>query len=329
MKTKSILQLSIAVFCMFFLFSNNTTAQTKKEIKVGIIGLDTSHSPAFAKALNTNKLPEFENIKVVAAYPHGSKTIEKSYSRIPKFTEDVEKVGVKIVNSIDELLKQVDVVMLETNDGRLHLEQAILVINAGKPLFIDKPITNSYKEAAKIFQLAQKKNVPVFSSSSLRYVKDVQSAAKNELVGKVTGVDTYSPATLEPTHTDLYWYGIHGVEMLFTVLGTGCEKVSRFYTDGTDIVVGEWNDGRVGVFRGTRTGKSVYGGTVFGEKGVSTLGKYEGYDALLVEIVKFFETGIAPVKPEETLEICAFIEAAQKSKEQNGKVISLKEISGQ
>src|SRR6266542_3517558 len=101
--------------------------------RVGMIGLDTSHCEAFTKVLNEpNPEPDFAGFRVVAAYPHGSKDIQSSVSRIPKITEDIKKYSVKIVESIDELLKQVDVVLLETNDGRLHYEQAFLVLKAGK-----------------------------------------------------------------------------------------------------------------------------------------------------------------------------------------------------
>src|SRR5690606_40278920 len=134
-------------------------------VRVGMIGLDTSHSTAFTKILNDPEAPpELSGYKVVAAYPHGSKDIEISVKRIPQFTEEVKGMGVEIVNSIDQLLKKVDVVLLETNDGRLHLEQAIPVINAGKPLFIDKPIAASLADARAIFKLAKEKNVPVCSS---------------------------------------------------------------------------------------------------------------------------------------------------------------------
>ncbi len=311
---------NLMLLLIFFFVGINAEAKT---IKIGVIGLDTSHSLEFVKAINGHQSPEFEDLQVVAAYPYGSKTIESSYSRIPKYIEEVQKYEVKITGSIKELLKLVDVVLLETNDGRLHLEQAQEVIKAGKPLFIDKPIANSYADAKKIFDLAQEKKVPVFSSSSLRFVKNVTLARKGELVGEVMGADTYSPATLEPTHTDLYWYGIHGVEMLFAVMGTGCQSVTRYYTHETDIVIGDWGNGKIGVFRGTRSGKSDFGGTVFGKKNVSALGKYEGYQPLLLEIAKFFKTGIPPVSPEETLEICAFIDAAQQSRELQGKTVRL------
>lgn len=291
--------------------------------KVGIIGLDTSHSIAFTKALNNPAAgSEFEGFKVVAAYPYGSREIQSSSDRILGYTVEVKNLGVEITGSIADLLKKVDFILLETNDGRLHLEQALQVIKAGKRFFIDKPIAASLADAAAIFAAAKKANVGVFSSSSLRYTTGAQELAAGKL-GKVLGAETYSPCHLEKTHPDLFWYGIHGVESLFTVMGTGCKQVVRVSTPDTDVVTGIWNDGRVGTFRGTRSGKAGYGGTVFAENGIAPIGEYGGYNPLLVRIIEFFKTGVVPVSSEETLEICAFMEAADESKRNGGVPVSL------
>ncbi|PTX18879.1 putative dehydrogenase [Pontibacter mucosus] len=298
----------------------------QKGKRIGIIGLDTSHSIAFTKTFNASDAgPEYGGYKVMAAYPHGSKDIEESVARIPGYTEEIQKYGVKIVNSIKRLLSDVDVVLLETNDGRLHLEQALQVIKAKKTLFIDKPMTASLSDAIAIFEAAEKANVPVFSSSSLRFMGNVQEVMQGKY-GKVYGADTYSPATLERTHPDLYWYGIHGVETLFSVMGKGCKSVTRYYTEGADVVVGTWEDNRVGTFRGIRTGKTDFGGNCFAEKGIVSLGPFTGYNPMLVEIAKFFDTGKPPVSSAETLEILAFMDAADESKKRGGSPVTLEEM---
>jgi predicted dehydrogenase len=294
--------------------------------RIGIIGLDTSHSTAFTKALNTaESAPEFKSYKVVAAYPKGSTDIESSTKRIAGYTEEVRKLGVEIVGSIDELLKKVDAVLLETNDGRPHLEQALLVMKAGKPMFIDKPVAGSLHDVIAIYEASEKYKVPIFTSSSLRYMETVQEVVKGK-IGTVLGADTFSPATIEKSHPDLFWYGIHGVEILFTVMGTGCKQVRRVNTKDTDLVVGEWKDGRIGTFRGTRNGKHDYGGTVYGEKGNMSLGPFKGYDNLLIEIINFFSTGNLPVTREETIEIYAFMEAADQSKRNGGLPVTLDKV---
>jgi predicted dehydrogenase len=293
-------------------------------IKMGIIGLDTSHSPAFAKYFNETE--PSRKFKIVAAYPHGSKDIESSVSRIPKYTEEVKKYDVQIVDSIKKLLDSVDVVLLETNDGRLHKEQALQVINARKPLFVDKPVAASMADVISIYSESKKMGVPIFSSSSLRYMKTVQSVRYEDAIGKVIGADTFSPATIEPTHPDLFWYGIHGVEILYTVMGTGCESVTRFNQDNMDVVVGIWKDGRIGTFRGTREGKHDYGGTAYGLKGNLALGPFDGYDALSIKIAEFFTTRKSPVEDAETIEIYAFMEAAHQSSKKGGVSVQLSDV---
>lgn len=198
-------------------------------------------------------------------------------------------------------------------------------MQAGKPLFIDKPIAASLVDAVKIFDAVEKYQVPVFSASTLRYFEKAD-AIRNGEVGDVMGASTYSPAPLEITHPDLFWYGIHGVEMLFTIMGTGCRTVMRANTEGTDVVVGIWADGRIGTFRGLRAGEHTYGGTVFGSDKVEPTGGYAGYRPLVVEIVKFFRTGVAPVSPQETLEIFAFMEAADRSKTLRGAPINMQSV---
>lgn len=299
-----------------------TVADDAKPIRVGIIGLDTSHAIAFAKMLNDpNAPPELANCRVVAAYPQGSPDIQSSASRVPGYIEQIKKLDVAIVDSIEELLTKVDAVLLETNDGRPHLEQFRLVLKAGKPTFIDKPVAASLKDAVSIYREAKEAGVPVFSSSSLRYGQNTQEV-RGGSIGAVTHGETFSPASIEKTHPDLFWYGIHGVESLFTVMGTGCESVQRSTEDGKIVVTGKWKDGRVGIFR---EGKG-YGGTARGEKGEAPVGTSSGYRPLLVDIVKFFRTGKPPVSAEETLEIYAFMEAAEESKRRGGMEVSVPEV---
>ena len=294
--------------------------------RVGIIGLDTSHATAFTRSLNAeNASPELDGYKVVAAYPQGSKDIESSVSRVPRFTEQVKQMGVEIVDSIPELLNRVDVVLLLSNDGRVHAEQALPVFKAGKTMFIDKPLAGSLRDVYALFQAAKEYNQPVFTTSSLRYSPSMDDVVKNQSIGKVLGADTFSPCLLEPTHPDLFWYGIHGVETLFAVMGTGCKTLTRVHTPDTDIVIGIWDDNRVGTFRGLRSGRYDYGGTAYGEKGVKSL-EYTGYDPMLKEIVKYFNTRISPVSQEETLEIFTFMEAADESKRRGGASVNLAEV---
>lgn len=289
---------------------------------IGIIGLDTSHATAFSKIINQMADAGLHAFRVTQAHPFGSKKIKSSMDRIPSYTEEVKKYGVYIQDNLTTLLNEVDYVLLETNDGTAHLEQAIQVIEAGKPVFIDKPVAAQMNDVVKIFETAAKKKVPLFSASALRFSPATQEVAKGK-IGKVIGADTFTPATIEPLHSDLFWYGIHGVESLLTVMGPGCKQVTRIYREDMEVNVGEWTDGRLGTFRGLRASKHDYGGYAYGSEGIATVGKYEGYEPLVQEILNFFATGVPPVSPAETLEIYAFMSAAVESTKQGGKPVQL------
>ncbi len=299
-----------------------------KLIRVGIIGLDTSHVPAFTRLINDPKAEgDLADLKVVAGFPGGSPDVPASATRVEGFTNMLrDKFGVEIVDSIPALLEKVDAVLLESVDGRPHLEQVKPVLKAGKPVFIDKPVAGSLADAVEIFRLAKQAGVPCFSSSSLRFSPDIQAMRDSQKIGNIRGCAVYSPCSLEEHHPDLFWYGVHGVEMLFTIMGTGCVSVTRVQTDGTELVAGVWSDGRIGTFRGIRDGKKGYGATVFSDKGIVTASRSGGYDHLVAEVAKFFKTGKPPVSAEETIEIFAFMEAADESKRQGGKPVTIKSV---
>jgi predicted dehydrogenase len=294
--------------------------------RIGIIGLDTSHAIAFTKEFNQDSAESPSgDLRVVAAFPFGSHDIESSASRIPKYTEQIRELGVKIVDSVDALLEQVDFILLETNDGRLHLEQSLQVFRAGKPVFIDKPCGSNLGEVIAIYRAAEHFGVPMFSSSSLRFSAGVQSIRSGES-GEVLGCDAYSPCALEPTHVDLFWYGIHGVETLYTCISTGCESVCHVSTSDQELAVGRWAGGRIGTFRGMRVGKRGYGGTVFTDRGISSVGKFDGYRPLVLAIADFFRSGRPPVDPAETVELYAFMQAAADSKAAGGRPVLISDV---
>ena len=292
-----------------------------EEIRVGLIGLDTSHVTAFTKIINDPKAKgPLANARVTAAFRGGSPDIPSSSERIDKFTDTLtQQYGVKLYPTIAGLCKNVDAIMLESVDGRPKVRQAIPVIDAGLPLYIDKPMASSLADVLFIFDYAKKKGVPIFSSSSLRYGKTTQAARAGAL-GKIMHAETFSPVSIEARHPDLFWYGVHGCESLFTVMGPGCETVERRTTgDGKIEVIGKWKGGRTGIFR---EGKG-YGGHAKGTLGEGEVGEYDGYAPLVVEAVRMFQTGKVPVDPQETIELFAFMEAADESKRQDGKPVKL------
>lgn len=301
-------------------------SEASKSLRAGMIGLDTSHVPAFAKLFNGPKATgELAGIRIVAGYPGGT-DFGPSKTRVAKFTEDLRGMGIEIVDSIPKLLEKVDVVFIESVDGRIHLKEAAPVIKAGKPLFIDKPAAGTLADAIAIFDLAARNKVPCFSSSSVRFGAGLQELRKNSSLGAIAGASTWGPCSYQEGTPDLFFYGIHGVEALYTLMGTGCETVSRVQADDADLVTGVWKNGRVGTYRGLRRNKAEFGAVAFGAKAIVPMTKGDGYEPLCREIGKFFRSGVAPVPAAETIEVLAFMEAADESKRQGGKPVSLADV---
>ncbi|MCP4783042.1 MAG: Gfo/Idh/MocA family oxidoreductase [Fuerstiella sp.] len=318
----------VLLFCLIPVAQSQE--HTEEVLRVGVIGLDTSHASAFSRVLNDpQSAPEFSGCRVVAAVSSHSPNVAESVRYWPKVTKEIQALGIEIVPSIDEMLKRVDVVLLESIDGNPHPAQALPVLRARKPMFVDKPVAGSLTDAVLLYDIARHFRTPVFSSSSLRYTDGAKAIAAGS-VGEIKGCDAFSPCPVEPTHPDFFWYGIHGVETLFTVMGPGCESVTRVHSANTDVAVGLWQDGRIGTFRGRRKDNNGYaggyGGTAFGTKGITEIGGFSGYEPLVAEIVRFFKTGKAPVSAQETLEIYAFMEAADESRRRNGAPVRLSDV---
>lgn len=307
--------------------SHAAADQPARSLRAGIIGLDTSHCVAFTELFNAPQPPaDLAGIRVVAAFPGGSADLPESRDRVADYTKKLKDSGVEIVESIDTLLSRVDVVLLESVDGRPHLEQVRPVLKAGKPVFVDKPVAGSLADAVELYKLAKEAGVPCFSSSALRFSGGIAGMRHNDKLGPVLGCEARGPCAIEPHHPDLFWYGIHGVETLFTIMGPGCKSVSRTHTKDTDVAVGVWHDGRVGTFRGGRSGPHDFGATVYGGKAILPSGGFEGYRPLVLAIGRFFHSGQPPVSAEETLEIYAFMEAADESKRQGGAPVTLESV---
>ena len=293
------------------------------ELRLGLIGTDTSHVIAFTKAFNGPPGPDHvDGAKVVAAFKGGSPDVEASYSRVDRFADQLRADwGVVFVDEIASLCPLVDAILLESVDGRTHLEQARQALACGKPMFIDKPLASTLEDAREIARLAAEARVPWFSSSSLRWSEIVTALKSDDTVG----ASTWGPGSTEPHHhLDLSWYAIHSIEMLYALMGTGCREVTRSLSESGDIVMGRWADGRLGTVRVLPEARS-YGAVVFRPEEVeqSRPDMRTSYTPLLRKIIEFFRTGRPPVPNEETLEIFAFMDAAQRSKEQGGTPVRL------
>jgi len=300
-------------------------------VRIGIVDTDTSHAVEFARRLNHIGIPEeqwVDGVKIVAAWTEPSAIVpeerHREYNRILQ-----EELGVRFVDSLDELRKSVDAVMVLSQDGSVHLARTKPFLEAGMAVFVDKPFACSLSDALRMVDIAAKHNAPLFSSSSLRYALEVQKVHEQATQwGKVVAADTFSLAPTHPKNPGLFHYGIHGVETLFALMGKGCRRVRCVYHDDGEVVVGEWTDGRIGTMRGIRKGAHSYGFTVICEKQVwtTTVDTRFIYRELLKRVVAMFATCRPPSDITETQEIVAFMEGARQSAEQHGVPVDLPKL---
>ncbi|GIO61784.1 Gfo/Idh/MocA family protein [Paenibacillus cineris] len=299
-----------------------------EELKIAIIGLDTSHAPLFAELLNNPDHPHHvRGGKVTAAYPGGSPDFELSIGRVDKFTAEVrDNSGVPIVQSIQEAAENADAILLLSVDGRVHLEQFRQIVPYGKPVFIDKPFAVTTRDAKAIYRLAQEHGIPLMSCSSVRWSEGLGRALDSADQGNIIGVDTYGPMELQSTQPGFYWYGIHAADMLYRSMGKGCKEVTVTTNADHDLAVGVWEDGRVGTLRGNRKGNRRFGALIHREQGTEHVDVYADgkpyYASMLEEVIRMFQTGVAPIDITETLEVIAFLEAANESRE-TGRTVKL------
>jgi predicted dehydrogenase len=288
--------------------------------------MDTSHVPAFTKLFNDPEVTgDLAGFRVVAGLPDGSDT-PMSRDRIAGFTNEARELNVEIVKSVEELIERSDRFMILSVDGRIHLRQAKALFAAGKPLFIDKPVAGSLAECIALYDLAHHYGVPCFSASSMRFGEAVTALRIRSPYGDLLGATSWGPLSYQAGLPELFFYGIHGIEYLFTVMGPGCESVTRVKSPVHDLATGVWSSGEVGVYRGMLRGKTEYGITTYGSDGIVTITEEPSYVDLCRQIGRFFRTGVAPVSPAETLEIYAFMEAADESAKRDGEAVSIAEM---
>jgi len=296
------------------------------ELRIGMVGLDTSHCEAFTEVLHNRDNPHFvEGGRIVGAYPGGSDLCAVSRDRVAKFTEAMrDKRGVKIYDSIESLGEQVDAWLLESVDGRQHLEQFSLMAPFGKPVFIDKPLACSYEEARQIAELADRHGAPIMSASSLRFSAGVTGLAGED--EEVRSCEAFGTMAILDDYPAYFWYAVHGAEIVFSYLGRGCRTVQALHRDDADLLIGLWEDGRIGTVRALRFAPYHFGCTVFTTKGTRhSLAQDEppAYSLMMKKVLEFFRTGVSPVDVEETLQIMAFLDAAGQSLEKGGQQVAL------
>ena len=298
-------------------------------LRVGIIGLDTSHVTAFTSLLND---PAAEHhvpgARVVAAYAGFSEDWEASRSRVKGFTDEVrDKYGVAILPTPEDVASQCDLIFLESADGRVHLDLFKRIVPFKKPVFIDKPLALTSVEARQIVRLAADAGIAMMSSSTLRFIDNFAAALAAPPDNQpVVGVHVFGPLSFQPTQPGWFWYGIHSVEMLVAAMGTGCRSLRVQAADSAEILVAAWSDGRVASIRATRTQTSNYACTIHYPKTFRfidiSLSQGPFYAPLLRQIMANLPLGKSAVPIEQTLEVIRILEAANQSRE-NGREVTL------
>jgi len=285
-------------------------------IRIGIVDTDSSHSTEFTRRINHVGIDEeqwVDGARVVAAYPGYSEAVADVKNKNEQYTQVLVDAGVEMVDSPEALLGKIDAAIVVSDDGRRHHAPAKMFIEAGVPTFVDKPMTCALAEAVELVELAAKRDVPLYSGSSLRYSPEVVEVASGEAIGGVVGVDAISPSKMAVEGVPgLMYYGIHAVEILYTLMGPGCESVNAIESPYGILVGGRWQDGRLGGVRGFVEGVAGFGFRAVGETGTlqELVSAQYIYRELLKRVVAMFETGKPPIDVHETLEMIAFIEAA-------------------
>lgn len=297
-------------------------------LRIGLIGLDTSHAPAFVRLLNNPSEPHHvSGGRIAAAFPGGSPDLEISASRIEKFTAQIrDEFKIPLTSSAAEVAEMCDALIIASVDGRVHRAQFQEVAPFGKPTFIDKPFAVSFADARAILDTTARHKVKLMTCSSLRYSQPLTQKLADSEHGPIFGADFYGPMPLQPTQPGLFWYGIHSIEMLYATLGEGCRQVTAVSNADHEMVTGVWADGRIGTVRGNRKGNKAFGGLIHREKATQAIdtgtGKRSDFACLLDQIVGMFAGGAEPISSAESLEIVRFIEAANASRE-SGKTVLL------
>ncbi len=306
------------------------TPRRSNDVRIGLVGLDTSHVSAFTRILNdATSRDHVSGGRVVAGYPGGSPDFEPSASRVEGFTAELrDELDVDIMDTPEAVAEASELVFITAVDARAHLELFKRVVSFKRPTFIDKPIATSLVDAKEIFRLAHEVGIPLMSCSSLRYAEPLQEALASapQDIGGIVGCDVFGPMQIQPTQPGLFWYGVHIAEMIFTIMGTGCQEVKATANDDFDLIAAIWNDGRMASFRGARRGHSKFGAVLHGEKGARyvdpSAGKKSYYASMLEVILRTLPNGKSDIPPETTLEIIQFIEAANESREM-GRAVKL------
>jgi predicted dehydrogenase len=292
-----------------------------EDLKVAIIGLDTSHAVEFARRMQApDCAPEMKvaGMKAVSCLRFATPFMDEA--GLDERQKQLEAWGVQVTTDLAEAVADCDALMLEINDPAYHLEYFQKCAGLGKPIFLDKPMADTLESGRAIYDLAQEKGVRVLSCSSLRFAGKLQEACA--AVPEPRCVSTFGPLGIAPAGSSIVWYGVHAFEMLQRALGRGAEKVFARRDCAGVVTVIEYGDGRRGVVELTE-GAYHYGGCLRGPGGCAPF-VVDGrrlYSDQLEVVHRFFQGEAPPLELEDTLEVMALLDAAERSSQSGSEVV--------
>jgi len=284
-------------------------------LRIGLIGLDTSHVARFTELLNHPDHPHHvPGGRVVVGCPSPSPDYDPSASRVDQFTATLrDEHEVTIVDTPPAVAEQADLIFITSVDGRRHLSLLEQVVDAGKPIFIDKPLALSRAEAERIFDLAEANAVPLMSSSALRYAKPLADALHDPEGEPIRAVDIFGPMAHDAVQRGWFWYGIHMVEVAVAALGTGIATTTAIAAEGQDAGTLKWTDGRIACLHGWQPPGPAFGAVLHRDSGSQCLDLSGAdrpfYAGLLEAIMQCLPEGRSDVPRAQTLEVIAALES--------------------
>ncbi len=293
-----------------------------EEIKVALIGLDTSHSIEFTRRMQAPDCDEDQKVEGMEALTClRFETPFQDKDGLDKRQAQLEEWGVKVTEDFDEAIDGCDAIMLEINDPAYHLDYFKKVADLNRPIFLDKPLADTIENGRKICDIIKEKNLRVFSSSSLRYIPNLGEAMAEVPAPMYAAM--YGPVGVAPAGSSIVWYGVHAFEMLERVMGIGAKSVFARKDESGVVVVVDYPEARRGIVELT-TGVYSYGGLVRDKKKAFPFvaDTKRLYTEELEKVVEFFRGGPPAASMEDALEIMAMLDAAEKSS-QTGKTVKL------
>lgn len=232
-----------------------------------------------------------------------------------------EKYNVERLDTIEELIEKSDYIIVLSPDNPEHHERlSKLALMSGKPVYIDKTFSPDFASGVRMFELSEKHNTPMFSSSALRFAEGFADYPDE----KVNRENIEYVATLGPGYFDNY--SVHQLEMIVSLMGTGANRLKSLSTENGRMLVIEYEGGKRASMLQLQDVPFQAAIQLKDGSGVLVNSFDQMFPRLIGAILDFFETGNIPVPKEETLEIMAIIEAGKSALEDYDNWIDIPKI---